>query len=141
MASAAPALAPPTAPASTIQAAHAARSERWLVAGILAAFVILSVAYSLVVPAFETPDEIYHYAFARHLAQGNGLPVQSDQATGPWQQDSTASGSGSRSSGSTADATERRGTSSTSRSSERSTGQARRRSSGGASTRGSRSSR
>ena len=43
--------------------------------------------YSVAVPAFETPDEIYHYAFARHLAQGNHLPVQSDEATGPWQQE------------------------------------------------------
>lgn len=87
MSSVAPALAPPTAPASTAQAGISAASERWLVAAILAAFVILAVAYSLVVPAFETPDEIYHYAFARHLAQGGGLPVQSNQATGPWQQE------------------------------------------------------
>ena len=35
----------------------------------------------------ETPDEIFHYAFARHLAAGNGLPVQGPELTGPWEQE------------------------------------------------------
>ncbi|SFO40639.1 hypothetical protein SAMN05216207_105228 [Pseudonocardia ammonioxydans] len=61
--------------------------------------------------------------------------------TGPWQQRGAAGESGSRSSGGTADATERRGSSSTSRGSARSTGQTRRRSSGGASSRDSGSAR
>jgi hypothetical protein len=46
----------------------------WLLV-ILAAFVALSVVYSLTVPLFEGPDEIWHYAFANHLANGGGLPV------------------------------------------------------------------
>ena len=54
---------------------------------ILGSYFLLGLWYSVAVPAFETPDEIYHYAFARHLAQGNPLPVQSDEATGPWQQE------------------------------------------------------
>ena len=54
---------------------------------LIALFVGIGVAYSLVVPPFETPDEPFHYAFARHIAQGNGLPVQSEQSTGPWGQE------------------------------------------------------
>ena len=38
-------------------------------------------------PPFETPDEVYHYAFARHMAQGNGLPVQTAAGSGPWEQE------------------------------------------------------
>ncbi len=53
------------------------------------AFALLGLWYSLVIPAFETPDEIYHYAFARHLAQGNGLPIQTIEADGPWEHEGT----------------------------------------------------
>lgn len=58
---------------------------KWAVAALLAIFLVTAVSYSLVVPPFETPDEIYHYSFARHLAAGNPLPVQSPVATGPWE--------------------------------------------------------
>ena len=61
--------------------------EKALVGLLLALFFLTGIAYSLVVPAFETPDEIYHYAFARHLAAGNGLPVQGPEKTGPWEQE------------------------------------------------------
>ena len=61
--------------------------ERVLVGLLLALFLLTGLAYSLVVPPFETPDEIYHYAFARHLAAGNGLPVQGPKKTGPWEQE------------------------------------------------------
>lgn len=61
--------------------------ERYGLAAIVAGFTLLSVWFSLVVPPFETPDELYHYAFVRHLAQGNGLPVQSATSTDPWQQE------------------------------------------------------
>lgn len=60
------------------------RVAPWL---IILTFVLFGVAWSLVVPPFETPDESYHYGFARHLAQGNPLPVQSAQASGPWEQE------------------------------------------------------
>ena len=49
----------------------------------------LGVAYSLVVPPFEKPDEVYHYAFARHLSEGNGLPVQTLGSLGPWEHEGT----------------------------------------------------
>lgn len=41
----------------------------------LCAFVVLSGVYSVVTPLFEGPDEIWHFAFANHLADGGGLPV------------------------------------------------------------------
>ena len=52
-----------------------ARVTRYLLLVILAAFVTLSLVYSLTVPLFEGPDEIWHYAFADHLASGGRLPV------------------------------------------------------------------
>ena len=61
--------------------------DRFGLAAILALFVALGVWYSLATPPFETPDELYHYAFARHLAQGNPLPVQAAASTGPWEQE------------------------------------------------------
>jgi len=60
------------------------RAAPWLIVLI---FLLFGVAWSLVVPPFETPDEPYHYAFARHLAQGNPLPVQSAEGSGPWEQE------------------------------------------------------
>ena len=54
---------------------------------ILAAFVILGLTYSLVTPIFESPDEIYHYFFIKHLADGNGLPVQNPENPGLWEQE------------------------------------------------------
>ncbi|MCX6044145.1 MAG: DUF2142 domain-containing protein [Chloroflexi bacterium] len=63
------------------------RNARLFAGTIILLFLLLGIGYSLVVPPFETPDEIYHYAFARHLAQGNALPVQSDDVKGPWEQE------------------------------------------------------
>lgn len=61
--------------------------ERYALGLILTLFVVMGFWYSMAVPAYETPDELYHYPFARHLAQGNGLPVQDSEATGPWNQE------------------------------------------------------
>ena len=55
--------------------------------GLLLLFGAVAFFYSLVVPPFETPDEPFHYAFARHVAAGNGLPVQSADGHGPWEQE------------------------------------------------------
>jgi len=49
------------------------------IATILVAFVLLSTTYSVVTPIFEAPDELQHYFFVQHLADGEGLPV----ITGP----------------------------------------------------------
>ena len=63
------------------------RFEPWGVALGLLLFACLGIWYSLAVPPFETPDEPFHYGFGRHMAQGNGLPVQDEYATGPWHQE------------------------------------------------------
>lgn len=64
-------------------------AERVAVGAILLLFFLFGFWYSLVVPPFETPDEDYHYAFARHLSQGNGLPVQTTESSGPWEHEGT----------------------------------------------------
>jgi Dolichyl-phosphate-mannose-protein mannosyltransferase len=46
----------------------------WLFA-IVAVFLVLGSIYSVTVPLFESPDEVWHFAFADHLAKGGGLPV------------------------------------------------------------------
>lgn len=66
------------------QTRQVAHPQRWA-ALILVVFVGMAFAFSLITPPFETPDEVYHYAFARHLSQGNWLPVQSTEMPGPWE--------------------------------------------------------
>ncbi len=39
-------------------------------------YVILALAYSVVNPLFESPDEFLHYEFVRHLIDHGELPVQ-----------------------------------------------------------------
>lgn len=72
-----------TAMPTTLDAGRAQRWA-WLIIGL---FLLGGLAYSLVVPPFETPDEPFHYGFARHIAQGNGLPIQDPENTGPWAQE------------------------------------------------------
>lgn len=55
--------------------------------GVILLFLGIGFWYSLVVPPFETPDELFHYAFARHLAQGHPLPVQNPDIDAPWEQE------------------------------------------------------
>jgi 4-amino-4-deoxy-L-arabinose transferase-like glycosyltransferase len=70
------------------QATLRIRSREWLaVTGIVLLFLGVGVWYSLTVPPFETPDELFHYAFARHLSQGYGLPVQNPDVEAPWEQE------------------------------------------------------
>ncbi len=54
---------------------------------ILAVFVVLGVIYSLVTPVFEAPDEIQHFFYAAHLADGNGLPRQDPAQPALWAQE------------------------------------------------------
>ena len=53
---------------------------------LIALFVLLAGLYSVLVPAFETPDEIWHYAFIQHLAAGRGLPVSEPNTQALWRQ-------------------------------------------------------
>lgn len=56
------------------------RTDAALARRILALILVLHVAlgtlYNLANPVFEAPDEIWHYLYVRHMAEGNGLPVQ-----------------------------------------------------------------
>lgn len=63
--------------------------ENLFVSGILLIFVLFGVQYAFTVPIFEAPDEIHHYAFARHLSMGNSLPVQTVESDGPWEHEGT----------------------------------------------------
>ncbi|HZY45923.1 MAG TPA: glycosyltransferase family 39 protein [Anaerolineae bacterium] len=54
---------------------HVSRVTRHSLLIILSTFVVLATLYSITTPIFEGPDEIWHYAFADHLANGGGLPV------------------------------------------------------------------
>ena len=66
------------------------RSERVIVAAALVAAFILFNLYSLVTPLFEASDELWHYPFVQHLANGGGLPVQRPDQTdadAPWRQE------------------------------------------------------
>jgi 4-amino-4-deoxy-L-arabinose transferase-like glycosyltransferase len=61
--------------------------RHWAIGLILIVFIALGVAYSLVTPIFEAPDEINHYFFVKHLADGKGLPVQGLESRGLWEQE------------------------------------------------------
>ena len=38
-------------------------------------FVVLGLGYSILTPVFENSDETLHYPYAKHLADGHGLPL------------------------------------------------------------------
>lgn len=80
-------LADPVAATQPVEGSFVRKHERLLVGVTFLLFLLLGIWYSMAVPPFETPDEIYHYAFARHLAQGNALPVQRPDVKGPWEQE------------------------------------------------------
>jgi len=54
---------------------------------ILIAFLGLGATYSVLVPLFESPDEVWHYEYVRYLTEGNGLPVSDMVAEMPWHQE------------------------------------------------------
>jgi len=63
------------------------KESRRAIVAVLVGFVVLGVIYSVVTPVFEAPDEPWHYAYALHLADGGGLPVQSLEHDQPWRQE------------------------------------------------------
>ncbi|MGD1991562.1 MAG: glycosyltransferase family 39 protein [Anaerolineae bacterium] len=57
--------------------------RRWPPALVLAAaFAAVVGLYSLATPIFEAPDEVWHYAYVRYLAEGHGLPALTDNESG-----------------------------------------------------------
>jgi len=61
--------------------------RHWAIALIIVAFIALATTYSVVTPIFEASDELWHYPFVKHLADGNGLPVQDPSMDQPWRQE------------------------------------------------------
>jgi 4-amino-4-deoxy-L-arabinose transferase-like glycosyltransferase len=57
------------------------------IALILIGFILLGTVYSVVTPLFEASDELWHYPFVKHLADGGGLPVQDSRIEQPWRQE------------------------------------------------------
>ena len=50
-------------------------SERRWLGLILAVYWVLAIAYSVVIPAFENPDEIHHAAYVDYVVRERRLPV------------------------------------------------------------------
>jgi hypothetical protein len=55
--------------------------RRYLLALVLV-FGLLALIYSWTTPLFEAPDEPWHYAYLRWLAEGHGLPRLDDDSSG-----------------------------------------------------------
>jgi hypothetical protein len=53
---------------------------------IIAGYVILGLAYSVINPLFEAPDEWLHYQFVRYLVDQRALPVQTPDMLTEYQQ-------------------------------------------------------
>ena len=62
-------------------------SHHRIAIALIALFVAVGVLYSVVVPIFEAPDELYHFPFVAHMAQGGALPVQRPNRGMMWQQE------------------------------------------------------
>jgi len=57
------------------------------IAVILGAFILLGLLYSLAGPLFEASDEISHYPVVKHIADGEGLPIQDPSVKTAWAQE------------------------------------------------------
>jgi len=49
---------------------------------LLLAFTLLVSMHNVSTPVFEAPDEVWHHAYVRWLARGNGLPAMDNDASG-----------------------------------------------------------
>ena len=82
-----------TAPAITavsrdpaLEARRRRASAIWL-GLVLGLHIVLGLMYDHATPIFEAPDEGYHFAFARWLSLGHGLPVQRPGLLPDWEQE------------------------------------------------------
>ena len=64
-------------------------NRHWLIVVCVSAFVVLGTLYSVVTPLFETPDEVWHYLYVKHIADGGGLPVYQEGVTFPMHQEAS----------------------------------------------------
>ncbi|MDW8068823.1 MAG: DUF2142 domain-containing protein [Anaerolineae bacterium] len=49
-------------------------------------FALLGLLYSVVTPIYEAPDEVWHDAYVRWVARGNGLPPLDEDRSGAYQE-------------------------------------------------------
>lgn len=62
--------------------------QRRILYGILAAYTLIAILYSLITPIMETSDELWHYPMVKYLADhGLQLPPQDPANPGPWRQE------------------------------------------------------
>jgi hypothetical protein len=61
--------------------------RHWPIIAILAVFLALGAAYSVLNPLFESPDEVWHYEYVRWLVEGHGLPTPQEVGSAPWRQE------------------------------------------------------
>ena len=62
--------------------------DRFLLALVLGLYLLLGVAYSVLVPVFEASDELSHYPLVQHLAtHGLALPTLDPASPGLWKQE------------------------------------------------------
>ncbi len=52
--------------------------EKWAIAWLVSAFVLIGLAYSFANPPYEATDELRHYRFVRYLVENRALPVQGE---------------------------------------------------------------
>jgi len=67
---------------------HLAR-DKIIILGIVAAFIALGTWYSFTTPLFESPDEVWHYAYVREIATRHSFPVMRADGAQPWAQEGT----------------------------------------------------
>jgi 4-amino-4-deoxy-L-arabinose transferase-like glycosyltransferase len=60
------------------------KRAQWGLVAVVAAFCVLGVVYSVVIPLFEAPDEIWHFSLLRLLATRWSLPVQPTDGKNMW---------------------------------------------------------
>jgi len=76
-------------PSASAMPTRSPRAGRWALCAILALFIVLGTVYSVVTPLFETPDEVWHYLYVKHIADGGGLPVYHEGVTFSMQQEAS----------------------------------------------------
>ena len=53
---------------------------------LCSAFSLLVLLHTLATPIFEAPDEVWHYAYVRWIAEGHGLPALDSDESGAYQE-------------------------------------------------------
>jgi hypothetical protein len=63
--------------------------ERWGLTTVLGLFILLALLYDFLVPVFEKPDELKHFAVVQYIQTHVNLPVVVDGVYKPWDQEGT----------------------------------------------------